>query len=227
MNANEIIWPKKIIYMKRKTILLQLKDNSEFILKVPLGIPSENIDVFVKAKQPWMKKILNQMACRDRLKDLIEQNQIQYMGEIIPICLNEKNDVYIGNNQIFCPNLPILERKKCLLIWLKAQAQDILQRRMTVCCDKMGISIPIWSISKAKSYWGFCNSKNQIRLSWRLIYCPISVIDYVVIHELCHIRYKNHSAKFWEFLQKYNADYQNSRQYLKKNGLIFMQDGLE
>ena len=68
-----------------------------------------------------------------------------------------------------------------------------------------------------KSIWGSCSPENKISLNKKLIVAPLEVIDYVVVHELAHIRYKNHSQQFWSFVEKYVDSHSSSRRWLNEN----------
>ena len=74
-----------------------------------------------------------------------------------------------------------------------------------------------------KSKWGSCNSKKTISYDWRIIMAPFEVIHYLIIHELCHIKYPNHSKHFWKYVEKYMINYKIQKKWLKNNSnkLIF------
>ena len=78
-------------------------------------------------------------------------------------------------------------------------------------------------IKTQKSRWGSCGIHNDINLNWLLILAPPQVMEYVVIHELCHIKERNHSQKFWLLVKSHLADYQIQRNWLKKEGRRLMQ----
>ena len=73
------------------------------------------------------------------------------------------------------------------------------------------------SIKGYKSRWGSCNSRGEISFNWRIIMAPKSVINYVVIHELCHLKYHDHSDKFWGFVESNLPSYREQRDWLKCN----------
>ena len=77
-------------------------------------------------------------------------------------------------------------------------------------------------IKDQKSRWGSCNSKKEVRLNWRLILMPYDVMDYIIIHELCHLKHMNHSKDFWNLVESYNNNYKKSEKWLKENGINIM-----
>jgi hypothetical protein len=73
-------------------------------------------------------------------------------------------------------------------------------------------------IKELKNKWGTCTGKNNISLNWRLVFAKTSIIDYVVVHELCHLKHKNHSKKFWREVEKILPNYKESKNWLRIHG---------
>ena len=86
----------------------------------------------------------------------------------------------------------------------------------------MNLSYKAVSVSSAKGRWGSCSQDNTLRFTFRLLYAPYAVIDYVVVHELAHITHKNHGKAFWQQVEKYCPDWKIKRKWLKDHG-YFMQ----
>ena len=102
--------------------------------------------------------------------------------------------------------------------WYRAEAQRHFLQRLAHYAGRMGLALPSLALSGARSRWGSCNSRGEIRLSWRLIQAPISQIDYVVVHELAHIRELNHSPRFWSIVREYLPHYEAAHRALKASG---------
>jgi len=73
-------------------------------------------------------------------------------------------------------------------------------------------------ISSAKTRWGTCSSKGNVRINWKLINAPDEILQYVIFHELCHLKHPNHSRQFWAEVSKYDPQYKIHRKWLKENG---------
>jgi hypothetical protein len=85
-------------------------------------------------------------------------------------------------------------------------------------CKKNNLKVQATLISNAKTRWGSCNTRKEIRLNWRLIQSPQYVIDYVICHELSHLKFMNHSSDFWQQVQLLFPNYKKAELYLKENG---------
>ncbi|HEY3277579.1 MAG TPA: M48 family metallopeptidase, partial [Syntrophorhabdaceae bacterium] len=78
------------------------------------------------------------------------------------------------------------------------------------------------TITSARTRYGSCSASNRISLTWRLVMAPYSVIDYVILHELAHIKIKNHSRQFWDFLETMVSDYRDRRLWLREHGRLLV-----
>ncbi|MDD3284821.1 MAG: M48 family metallopeptidase [Patescibacteria group bacterium] len=100
----------------------------------------------------------------------------------------------------------------------KQKAENIINKRVKYYSKLENIKYNKIKITNAKNRWGSCSFKNNINLSMRLAMAPIEIIDYVVIHELCHIKEKNHSKKFWNEVEKIMPNYKQNEKWLKTKG---------
>jgi hypothetical protein len=100
--------------------------------------------------------------------------------------------------------------------WFQQQAFEDFVRRVEIFSTKLGVKPPPVALSNAQSRWGSCNSRGQVRLNWRLIQAPPQVINYVVCHELAHLKEMNHSAKFYAVLAQLFPDHADAEKLLKQ-----------
>ena len=102
--------------------------------------------------------------------------------------------------------------------WYREQATQHFQTRIACYAPRLGVAVPHLKLSNAKSTWGMCLSSGVIRLAWRLIKAPQPQIDYVVAHEIAHLKHMNHSRAFWATVAQLYPDYQNQRLALERDG---------
>jgi predicted metal-dependent hydrolase len=102
--------------------------------------------------------------------------------------------------------------------WLKQCAQTELLSRLQYWAQVMQLRPAAMALSQARTFWGVCRRRTGIRLNWRLIGAPAFVVDYVCIHELCHLRHANHGKAFWAMVAEYTAETVSARLWLKKHG---------
>jgi predicted metal-dependent hydrolase len=104
---------------------------------------------------------------------------------------------------------------KKVINWYKQQAKLDFARRLEILAAKLGVATPPLTLSNAQSRWGSCNSRGQVRLSWRLLQAPPHIINYVICHELAHLKQMNHSAKFYAVVEQLFPNYKAAEKELK------------
>jgi predicted metal-dependent hydrolase len=101
--------------------------------------------------------------------------------------------------------------------WLQGEAKRVFGERLAIYAEKLGVNYRAYALSSAATRWGSCSSDGKIRLNWRLIHFPLSIIDYVVAHELAHLREMNHSPRFWQTVESIFPEFREARQTLKSH----------
>ena len=120
---------------------------------------------------------------------------------------------------LFCPDpenaRQVRDRARS---FLAEMALARIRERLEVYAPRIGVSYGRVTVRNQRTRWGSCSAKGNLNFNWRLILAPEKCLEYVVIHELCHRREFNHSARFWDLVQRQMRDYQVWKDYLKKNG---------
>lgn len=119
------------------------------------------------------------------------------------------------NHTLYLPENNTQER---LVKWLKDNAKRILTSVTAETANRMNAAYKSVGVTSARGRWGSCSGENAIRFSFRLIYAPKEVIEYVVVHELAHTKHHNHSPLFWAEVEKFVPDWKKKRAWLKQNG---------
>jgi predicted metal-dependent hydrolase len=99
--------------------------------------------------------------------------------------------------------------------WLHVKAMEVFGQRLPIYAAALGVEFRAYALSSAATRWGSCSSEGKIRLNWRLIHFPVHIIDYVVAHELAHLREMNHSPRFWNTVESIFPDFREARHTLK------------
>lgn len=101
---------------------------------------------------------------------------------------------------------------------MKRKAREVFQAKLNKLSAQMGVSYKAFRLKEQKTRWGSCSSKGNINLNWRVILAPERVVDYLIIHELAHLKHMNHSPAFWDVVGQYCPEYNACRHWLKVNG---------
>jgi len=103
-------------------------------------------------------------------------------------------------------------------LWMKKRAKVKLQKRLNLWAGILDVRYQKLILTEPTWQWGSCNAQNVIRLNWRLIMAPLALLDYVAAHELCHVKHKNHSRRFWGMLESFMPDCMVRRRQLRQTG---------
>ena len=102
--------------------------------------------------------------------------------------------------------------------WLREYARAEFEKKVRFYADKMQVSVNRIAVKEQKTRWGSCSAKGTLSFNWRLMLAPPAILDYVVVHELCHLTHMNHSAAFWQAVEAVYPDYRSARRWLKEHG---------
>ena len=221
---------------RKRTISFFLESQSSLRILAPLKTSLQTINSILQQRLPW---ILRKKQELESIQPLSKQrylhgNTLLYLGHYYHLNVIFDKDTPQGcalsprrltvnlHNTGLCPRDLEAETRLEILLWLKKRARAKFERRLTLWADILGVSYKKIILSNAGRRWGSCNYQNIIRLNWRLIMAPLALIDYVVVHELCHIPHKNHSRHFWKLVAKTMPDYLERENILKTSGSRFM-----
>ncbi|MBT4989829.1 MAG: M48 family metallopeptidase [Rickettsiales bacterium] len=216
------ITPYKVIRSKRKTIALQVNSEAALIVRVPMRFSLNYVEQIIQQKHSWITKkqddITNKIN-KFTAKTFEDSEKFLYLGKSYNLTFtkDQKTDLIFDNEFSIATNEKIFTRI-ILVKWYKKTALDHISKRIIYFAAAMGLAYKSVRLSDAKTLWGTCSQDNRLSFSWRLIMAPSDVIDYVVVHELSHIKHKNHSKQFWETVKNTLPLYQIHKKWLKENG---------
>lgn len=188
---------------------------------LPRGVPLSEVDTFIRRHGEWVLTKLDEYATRQ-----VQRQLSIYDGQRLPILGNEVLvRIGQGNNRFrwFDTLLELLPRPeadidKLTRRALQTKALEVFDQRLNHFGELGGYEVPALSLTAARTRWGSCSRETGIRLNWRLIHLPMELVDYVVCHELSHLRQMNHSPRFWAEVERICPDWQTRRAELKQRG---------
>ncbi len=209
---------------RRATIGLRI-DHRGLTVNAPQRAAHSHLEKVLRERAGWLLDKLREWQARQPPPFAWQHGEtLLFLGSELNLCLAEgaRRAQPLLEDDALVVRLPDLAdaaavRRK-LEQWYRAEAQRHFLQRLGHYAGRMGLALPTLALSSARSRWGSCNSRGEIRLSWRLIQAPISQIDYVVVHELAHIRELNHSPRFWSIVREYLPHYEAAHRALKASG---------
>lgn len=212
----------ELVRSKIKNMYILIR-NGKVIVKAPNNISENRIKDFINSKEDWINKKLKEFEKKSfKEKSYVSGEVFKVLGNDYILNIEydnfEKASVNLDNGYI---NICVSEN--CETVKIKELIEKMYYKIALMIVDK---SVKMWKstlkiapdvvvIKKLKTAWGKCNSKRKITINPDLMKYDQRVIDYVVLHEFCHLRYMNHSKDFWNMVSKYIPDYKLLRNELK------------
>ncbi|MTI64204.1 SprT family zinc-dependent metalloprotease [Methylophaga sp.] len=208
---------------RRKTLSLAIRDG-EVQLRIPARLPMQQAEYFVQQKSGWIQQ---KLAAHPPVapKQFVNGERLLYLG--IPYQLavypSQPGRKVTLIDKRFCVEhrgrqASEVALKKQITDWYKQQAQSWLAERCELLARQTGFKPGTIEVKTYRARWGSCTLSGKIQLNWKLIMAPAKIIDYVIIHELCHLRQHNHSPAFWRLVEQFDPDFTQHRAWLKING---------
>ena len=229
MNMSNIPYTLIRSKKRKRTLSLRIDDGGRVVVYVPHRTPEGEIAAFLRAKQRWIEKNLRLQGQRNREsgrpRRFVPGDSFLYLGDAYPleICDRGKRQQLALIHGTFQMDAGGHEKARELFVkWYIGRAKEIIAERVDYYRRQLGFPPVEVRITGAKSRYGSCSADNRLSFSWRLIMAPYPVIDYVIIHELAHIEQKNHSKRFWRFVENIAPDYRQRRLWLSQNNHLLI-----
>lgn len=218
-----MITPDFIERSNRKTLSLAVMKDGNVVVKAPISVKDEIIRRFVEDKQNWIREklyIINQTKAK--FDDVSHYKKFLLYGNKYSLLLSDVRKIEVNDNfQIVIPKKTDDEKiLKNLKTWYKKTAKAVLEDRLAFLERRLRLKSSVMKISDSRGRWGSCNSKGVICFNWRVIMLPPRVIDYVIVHELCHLAYMNHSKDFWRLVEKFLPNAGELKAEIKEYGFL-------
>ncbi|MBA4416673.1 MAG: M48 family peptidase [Syntrophus sp. (in: bacteria)] len=225
-DASDLNYQLKRSKKRKKTLTLQVERNGTIMMHVPYRTSEAETDRFFKQKEGWVRKKLKEMAClpepRDTEKVFIPGENFHYLGEQFPLRVADSTSArapLVLSYGIFLLREDNLAKARDVFVdWYKKRAREKITERVDYYSRQFNLPATGITITSALTRYGSCSVRNKVSFSWRLIMAPYPAIDYVILHELAHIKEKNHSSRFWDLLGTILPDYNKQRLWLRENG---------
>jgi predicted metal-dependent hydrolase len=214
---------------RRKTVAIIVHPDKSVEILAPAFLKENEIHAIAERKKQWIATRLKEWDTCDiqtahHLYD--EGEQFLFRGEYFPLAvINGRDDVRIAADTLLAA-VPLVLTKKERRSYIRArlqrfffsQAGEILKAKTFELSLLCGCMPSFVAVKEYKSRWGCCFGDGRIYYNWRIIMAPDDIIDYLVVHELCHLMEANHSRRYWGLVEKHVPDWREKRDWLRRNG---------
>lgn len=199
-------------------------------VRAPKWVTLSEVDTALKTKASWILRKLQESRERharlaSHVIDWRDGASLPFLGERVTLQLDPRHGFGAAGAELVSPAMTLQlslqhsaspdQIRDVVQAWLMRQAKRVFQERLDHFAPQLGVQWKKLALSNAGTRWGSAKADGSIRLNWRLIHMRMSVIDYVVVHELSHLRVMDHSPRFWDTVRSVVPDYAALRRQLK------------
>jgi predicted metal-dependent hydrolase len=214
---------------KRRSVAIAVRAG-EVSVSVPMGVCELELQQWLMSKCGWVLEKLQQQnlhALEIPNRHYGNGDSLFYLGAEYPLRVTAaaRSSVSFSHDGGFVVALansgtrPVSARVHTLLqTWFKRRALELLRAKTQLLCARMNLTVNDVCVRRTKSKWGHCTSKGVIQYNWLILCAPESVVDYLIAHEVCHLRHHNHSRAFWRLVKCVCQDYTEHKVWLQRYG---------
>lgn len=220
-----------LVYEKRKKTILSIDPSGFVTLKAPKGTEEARLIAAIEEKAPWILEQLEKIKLRSGVfeqpkpKRFLEGEMFLYMGGSYPIEVEEdptlvKSKV-VFRGKVLSIALPSADEgaiRDALLRFYTRECRQVILKRIAFYQSLFKVKPSQVEIKDMATKWGQCSSDRKLVFNWKLIMAPPEVLDYIVVHEMCHLVHMNHDRSFWRLVGKIQPDHESSTRWLTLNG---------
>ncbi len=220
-----------VTFRKRKSLSIQIDISGNVKVISPLGKSTEEIFRILEGKSKWIlkKRIeLSEKASKKRSYGYVNGEAFAYLGrdyrlQIIVDSSARMPKVELSEDSLFVVSLTQDPQaiKEILRSWYKYKAKIIINERISLYQAYFDIKPSKVIVKDQSKRWGSCTSEGKLLLNWKCLMMPLEVLDYIIIHEMCHLVHMNHSKNFWDLVKRISPDYETHKKHLKDYGLMY------
>ena len=208
---------------RRRTIGFAIDDRG-LRVTAPRWVPLAEIERALQEKSRWiLRKLLEWRAHEARRERVSVRWQhgatLRYLGSTLTLSIDPDARGVAHDGDLLRVGLPPQSGEEQLedrvQSWLKARAREVFAERIPLFATRLGRTPSRWTLSSARTRWGSCTPDGAVRLNWRLVHFPLEIIDYVIVHELAHLRELNHGPRFWSTVGELFPDFDRARAWLR------------
>ncbi len=206
----------------RRTLALKVSEAGEVIVNAPWRMALWRIEAFLAQHADWLRERLQAAQRRDpawhegmALPYLGQMRALRLAPDALPCVFPLADRMIVGGRPEAVPQL--------VTEWYQAEAEPLLRQRLAMHAERIGRRVLRFRLTGATSRWGSLSPTGVLSLNWRLIKASLAEIDYVICHELAHIRVPNHSPAFWREVAALYPDFEPAKDQLRRNGALYFQ----
>ena len=212
----------------RKTTDIVIERDGIVTVRPPIDYTPEQVDAVVESKRMWIYRNLAEWKDRNAsaaVREWVNGETFLYLGCAYRLALVSEQDCPLQLKEgRFCLSRTVIEQggkaaaKQAFETYFTDKGQPRFSERINYFAPKVGVQIAGIKVKDMGYRWASCGTGGVLNFHWKCMMAPLKIIDYIVVHELCHFHHRNHSDAFWNEVDKVMPDYRERKEWLRKHG---------
>jgi predicted metal-dependent hydrolase len=212
----------QILHSNRRSFGLEIKPDGRLIVRAPQGASRAEVQAVVAKKADWINKTQAKLARQYptlKPKSFKPGERFWYLGEQYPLKFTDRQRPPLELDGAFWLSHAKQDHAKEIFTeWYREETRQITRQLIERYTGQYGFRVNQVRVTRAMTRWGSCTGKNNLNFTFRLSMAPLAVVEYVVVHELAHLKVRNHSRAFWAAVRQIMPEYEKHRVWLKTHG---------
>ena len=213
---------------RKKTVAVTVDPSGGVLLVAPENFSTSRLDAVVRQKAAWIVRRLRHVQSHDppsAPREFVSGETVLYLGRHYRLKVHPTGtgQAKLRGGWLHVPAPAGAQQavhvRTALVSWFRRHAAERLPERVEAWRSKAGVEMPRVVIADQQKRWGSCDRGGTIRLNWRIIQAPMRLVDYIVVHELVHLRHRGHGRDYWQALGRVMPDYERRREDLRQRGV--------
>ena len=205
----------------RRSLAVHIYPDLRVVVSAPKFLTESQIQRFIDEKREWIDRKLKHFAKlppQRKKREFITGEHYPILGEdfALKIATSQQSQIQLGLQGILIAAPTLKKAKSIFHEWYLNKATQVIQQRVTYYAQQLDVQPRSVTVKDYKGRWGSCKITGDISFNWRLIMAPLDVLDYVVVHELCHMKEHNHSKRYWAHVEKAYPNYKLAKKWLRE-----------
>lgn len=220
----------KVEYKNKKTVSISVEPPTSILVVAPIGMSEEEIKDIVKSRGAWIVQKLfefRNIEAKKVNREFVNGESFMYLGRNYSLQIHEdKSFRNPGEVKLFRGKFHVYVKEKsddlikaAMESWYREKTEEQVKKRIKYFQKFFSKSPTEIKVKEQKKRWASCTAKNELLFNWRCSMAKATAIDYIVVHEMCHMYYKNHSKEFWDLVASVMSDYEVRKEWLRNYGV--------
>jgi predicted metal-dependent hydrolase len=212
-----------VLSPRRRTMELSVERNGDLVIRAPEGATGERLEAFIREKRTWVyRKVAEKEALRHAVpvKEYVSGESFPYLGRSYRLLLVNRQDVPLrleaGRFRLLRSDAQV--GRAHFIRWYTEHGRKWLRRRVHALASRVGVEPGVVDVRDLGYRWGSCGARRTLNFNWATVLLPPSIVEYVVVHELMHLRERNHTPDFWRRVERVLPDYARRKAWLAERG---------